>query len=79
MPAMNGSRLGRTPLYQSTQYIARPQLVRLGPKMRTFTPRWSDYPTDPTDHFVSGIHNFGYTAEGIYGERLLEYSQSPYV
>ena len=24
--------------------------------MRTFTPRWSDYPTDPTDHFVSGIY-----------------------
>ena len=40
----------------STQYIARPQLVRFGPKMRTFTPRWSNYPTDPTDHFVSGIH-----------------------
>ena len=25
--------------------------------MRTFTPRWSDYPTDSTDHFVSGIHS----------------------
>ena len=49
----------RTRLYQSTQYISRPQLVRLGPKMRTFTPRWSDYPTDPTDHFVSGIHTQG--------------------
>ena len=34
----------------------RPQLVRLGLKMRNFTPRRSDHPTDSAVHFVSGIH-----------------------
>ena len=59
----------RTRLYKSTQYISRPQLVRLGPKMRTFTPRWSDYPTDSTDHFVSGIHRKTYWKYGEEGAK----------
>ena len=56
----------RSRMYQSTEYISRPQLVRFGPKMRTFTPRWSDYPTDPTDHFVSGIHTLAQALKPIY-------------
>ena len=46
----------RTRLCESTKYISHPQLVRLGHKMRTLTPRRSDHPTDSVDHFVSGIH-----------------------
>ena len=44
------------PGYTSTEYISRPQLVRLGHKMRTLTPRRSHHPTDSADHFVSGMH-----------------------
>ena len=41
---------------QHSLHIARPQLVRLGYKMRTFTPRRSVHPTDSDDHFVPGMH-----------------------